>query len=225
MSNMKYLFSLSFLFFATIVFFSCDDETTLQPVVSQTIRDLNADYAPLVFNPNGPPTRPGETGKYTLFNFKTGEIVPNTELNTTNWDIGFRATSIIFNSGSSGPGTVVGQIQNGIFDEINEAPETGYGSDNATATPPQFVISTSPQIPGSSSLTNQWWRNGGSNTSTIVTPIAGRIIFVRTGDRFVKMEILSYYKGAPASPNNVTDPDRHYTFRYVYQPNEGRAFR
>jgi hypothetical protein len=51
-------------------------------------------------------------------------------------------------------------------------------------------------------------------------------IFVRTSEnRFVKMEILSYYKGAPASPNNATDLDRHYTFRYVFQPNEGRSFR
>ncbi len=223
---MKYLFSALLLFFTATAFMSCDEETPLQPVVSQTIRDLNADYAPLVFNPAGPPTRPGETGKFTLFSFKTGEIVPNTELATTKWDIGFRATSIIFNSGSSGPGIVVGQIQNGIFDEVNEAPEAGYASDNALATPPQFVISPSPQIPGAAALTNQWWRNGGSTTSTIVTPIAGRIIFVRTGDnRFVKMEILSYYKGAPAAPNNVNDPDRHYTFRYVYQPNEGRSFR
>jgi hypothetical protein len=223
---MKYLLSVSVLVVAVCAFFSCDEETPLQPVVSETIRDLNADYAPLVFNPAGPPTRPGETGQYTLFNFATGQIVPNSELNTTNWHIGFRATSIIFNSGTSGPGTVAAQIQNGIFDEINEAPEAGYTSDNAAATPPQFVISASPQIPGSSSLTNQWWRNGGSTTSTIVTPIAGRIIFVRTGDnRYAKMEILSYYKGAPATPNNVSDPDRHYTFRYVYQPNEGRAFR
>jgi len=223
---MKCWFSFSVLFFVSTVFLSCDDEPTPQPVVAQTIRDLNADYAPLVFNSSGPPTRPGETGKFTLFNFKTGEIVPNTELNSTRWDIGFRATSLIFNSGSSGPGTVVAQIQNGIFDEITEAPESGYASDNGTAAPPLFVISPSPQPPGSSVLTNQWWRNGGSNTSTIVTPIAGRIIFVRTGDnRFVKMEILSYYKGAPAAPNNITDPDRHYTFRYIYQPNETRAFR
>lgn len=222
---MKYLFAASLLFLTATAFMSCDDETPLQPVVSQTFRDLNADYAPLVFNPAGPPTRPGETGKFTLFSFKTGEIVPNTDLATTKWDIGFRATSIIFNSGSSGPGTVVGQIQNGIFDEVNEAPEAGYLSDNALATPPQFVISPSPQNPGAAALTNQWWRNGGSTTSTLVTPIAGRIIFLRTGDnRFVKMEILSYYKGAPAAPNNVTDPDRHYTFRYVYQPNEGRSF-
>lgn len=218
-------FSLSVLLIVALAaFFSCDNDPQVQPVVSQTVRDLNADFAPLVLNPNGPPTRPEETGRFTLFNFRTGEIVPHSELLTNRWDIGFRATSIIFNSGTSGPGTTAAQIVNGVFDDANEAPETGYVTDNATAVPPAFVVSPSPLMSGAP--TNQWWRNGGTFTSTIVTPIAGRIIFVRTSDnRFVKMEILSYYRGAPASPNNAADADRHYTFRYVFQPNEGRSFR
>jgi len=222
---MKFRVSLSVLTIAAAVgFFSCDNDPEVQPVVAQTIRDLNADFAPLVFNPNGPPTRPAETGRFTLFNFRTGEIVPHSELNTTKWDIGFRATSIIFNSGTSGTGTTGAQILNGVFDDVNEAPESGYLTDNAAAVPPAFVVSPSPLMSGAA--TNQWWRNGGTFTSTIVTPIAGRVIFVRTSDnRFVKMEILSYYRGAPAAPNNISDQDRHYTFRYVFQPNEGRSFR
>ena len=36
-----------------------------------------------------------------------------------------------------------------------------------------------------------------------------------------KVEILSYYLGAPENPDAFTDPSRYYTFNYVYQPNEG----
>ena len=53
----------------------------------------------------------------------------------------------------------------------------------------------------------------------IVSPIAGRVIIVKTADgKFAKLEILSYYKNAPATPNAMTDMARYFTFRYVYQP-------
>jgi HmuY protein len=207
---------------------SCsDDDPTPIPVVSVTFEDLDADYAPfepVVGPPTGPPKRIGETKEYTFFSFKTGQIVANGDSATANWDIAFRSTSIIINSGTSGPGTTTAQVVQGVFDEIDEAPESGYLSDNVAAAPPAFVVSASPLIPGMLA-TNQWWQNGGTATSTIVTPIAGQVIVVKTGDnRYAKLEILSYYKGAPATPNNTTDQDRHYTFRYVYQPNDSRKF-
>jgi hypothetical protein len=61
--------------------------------------------------------------------------------------------------------------------------------------------------------------NGGAMVNT---PTAGKIIVVKTSEgRYAKMEILSYYEDAPASPVN-TDIARYYTFRYVYQPNANR---
>ena len=36
-----------------------------------------------------------------------------------------------------------------------------------------------------------------------------------------KMEIQSYYKDAPESPNPFTSQGQTYTFNYTYQPNEG----
>ena len=52
-----------------------------------------------------------------------------------------------------------------------------------------------------------------------ISPIAGKIIVIRTADNFyAKIEILSYYKDLdPSNPAN----GRHYTFNYVYQPNRG----
>jgi hypothetical protein len=52
----------------------------------------------------------------------------------------------------------------------------------------------------------------------VITPIAGRTIVVRTADgKFAKVEILNYYKNAPASPT-MTDASRYYTFRFKFQP-------
>ena len=224
MKFLNYLFTFAIIFSFSLAISSCsDDDPAPIPVVSTTVSDLDADYAPfeqIVGPPTGPPKRIGETNKFTFFNFATGQIVDNADSATANWDIGFRHSEIIFNGGTSGPGTAVAQVVQGIFDELNEAPEAGYKSDND----PTFVVASSPLPPGAPAA-NYWWQNGGSGSSTIVSPIAGQIIVVKTSqNRYAKMEILSYYKGAPASPNNTEDLDRHYTFRYVYQPNDTRKF-
>jgi len=44
------------------------------------------------------------------------------------------------------------------------------------------------------------------------------VIFLKTAEgKYAKLEILSYHKGAPAAPIPTSEA-RHYTFRYVYQP-------
>ncbi len=224
MKFLNYLFALVIISSFSVAISSCsDDDPAPIPVVSTTFSDLDADYAPFDFSAPptmGPPPRIGETNEFTLFSFASGAIVSTSEIGTSNWDIGFRHSEIIFNSGTSGPGTVMAQVVQGIFDELNEAPEAGYQSDND----PTFVVASSPLPPGAPAA-NFWWQNGGSGSSTIVSPIAGQVIVVKTSqNRYAKMEILSYYKGAPATPNNMTDLDRHYTFRYVYQPNDTRVF-
>ena len=56
----------------------------------------------------------------------------------------------------------------------------------------------------------------------LITPTAGRILVFKTADgKFAKVEILSYYEGAPENPDAFVDQSRYYTFNYVYQPNEG----
>lgn len=210
---------------SVLFFSSCEEDEPAAALEAITVRNLNADYAPLVFGSNGPPTRPTETRKYTFFSFKTGDIVPNADSASLKWDIAFRATSIIFNSGTSGPGNAGAQFLSGTLDAITEAPESGYAVDNAPqGAAPVFAVSPSPLASGATP-TNQWWQNSGSAQSTIVSPIAGRILVVRLAEGgFAKMEILSYYENAPAQPNNLSDKDRHFTFRYVYQPNGGRTF-
>jgi HmuY protein len=222
MNSVKSIFSIVLLMACAFALSSCKDDPSPEPVVSLTFKDLNADYAPLVFGP-GPPTRPTQKRKFTFFNFKTGQIVANADSATTKWDIGFRATSIILNGGTSGPGSAGAIVQKGIFDELKEAPESGYVLDNGASN--AFAISSSPFVSGVTTTTNNWWFNSGTSTSTVIAPLAGQIILIRTNDnRYAKVEILSYYKGAPVTVNNLTDLDRHYTFRYVYQPNDTRSF-
>jgi len=212
MSITKSIFN-SILLAGVVTLASCsDDDAPLAPVVATTVTNLEADPA-TGFNPTTGQAI-GTTGKFKLFSFETGEAVANADSASTKWDIGFRGTTIILNGGTSGPGEAQAQILTAIFEEVKEAPESGYNSDNS----PNFAIPT-----GSG---NGWYNaaGGGPSSPTIITPIPGRIIVIKTATgRFAKMEILSYYKDAPASPTG-TEPSRRYTFRYVYQPNDSRKF-
>jgi hypothetical protein len=218
-------FKILFFFFILAicsVIVSCDNGSDPDPVVSQTISDLNADYAPYEdpLPTNRPPLRVGETNQYTLFSFKTGAIVDGVNIGTDQWDIGFRSTSIIVNSGTSGSSTVTAQIVSGTLESITEAPMDGYKSDNNAGTTPAERNA----IPAGSG--NGWYTY--AQATNLISPIPGKVIVVKTADnRYAKFEILSYYKGAPANaaPEPAgADMDRHYTFRYVYQPNDTRTF-
>ena len=216
MNTIKSLLSLICLVFILTGFIGCkDDDPTPEPLVATTISNLAADPATGFSSTTGAPI--GTTGKFTFFSFKTGAIVDHADSATNKWDLGFRGTTIIVNSPTSGPGTSVVQIVGGIFDELKEAPADGYKSDNKTATV-KYAIPT-----GSG---NGWYSatGGGPGSPTIVKPVAGKIIIVKTADsRYAKFEILSYYKDAPASPTG-NEPSRYYTFRYVYQPNDSKSF-
>jgi hypothetical protein len=182
--------------------FSCKDNgTDPKPVTGSeaiVVRNLAA-------NPEE-----GGTGKYTFFNLKNNVIIPATDSATTKWDIAFNATTIIINSGSSGPGTAGAQMHTGLFENLTEAPATGYLQDAASGK----AIST-----GSG---NGWYNY--NSTTHVISAIPGRILVVRTNDNtYAKIEIISYYKNAPATPVN-TDISRYYTFRYVHQGDGTRKF-
>ena len=223
----RYKFVLSFNLFGIM---ACSNNDPAPAVLSAIkFKDLNADYAPLVFStdPLVPPTRPTQKKKYTFFSFKTGQVIAIADSSkSTAWDIGFRSTSIIVNGGTSGPGVGGVIVQQGIFANIKTAPLIGYVQDayNSITKSGTFAISSSPLASGAIA-TNQWWYNSGTNQSTIVSSIAGQVFIIKTADgRYAKMEISSYYKGAPVVVNNRSDLDRYYTFRYVYQPGNTANF-
>ena len=199
---------LSFVFLFGIFTACKEDDPAPVTLTATTFSNLQADPPSGGYNPaNGQPI--GVTKKYTFFSFSTGAIVVNADSATSKWDIGFNGTTIIVNSGTSGPGSGAAFVQSGVFDEIMVAPESGYLTDNKNSTSAPLAI---PKGSG-----NGWYNY--APATNVISPIAGRVIMVKTSDgKYAKMEILSYYKDAPATPG-PTSVDRYYTFRYNYQSN------
>ncbi|WP_420320307.1 HmuY family protein [Flagellimonas sp.] len=199
------LFSLLFFF---IVFVSCsdDDGPNLVPVQSKTASNIPAPQTGGQGEPVG--------GPYTKFSFATGAVTTS----NTDWDIAFRGTSIVVNGGTvtgtndepsrNGNGGI--SIQSGTFASISNAKGLSFTQDADGA----FAIPSG---------SGNGWYNYNPSTHTIV-PIPGKILVVRTHDgKYAKVELLSYYKDAPASPDPTSDSSRFYTFNYAYNPNEGET--
>ena len=189
-------------------FLACsDDSDDLLPVVSITIEDLHAPQEGGMGQPI--------SGPFTKFDFDTGMETDS----ETDWDIAFRATDIIINGGSS-MGTIDEPTRNGdggayiamgTMADVTEVDVSMFAQDSENG----YAI-----MSGSG---NGWYTYTGPPTF-LVTPTAGRILVFKTADgKFAKVEILSYYQGAPDSPDAFTDQSRYYTFNYVYQPNSGET--
>lgn len=153
-------------------------------------------------------------GPFTLFSFSKNSVVSD-----SSWDIALRGTTLMINGGKaigvadeparSGLGAC--SIVGGTFDGVTEIPAENTFRKDSTST---YAIPT-----GSG---NGWYSYDAiANT---ISPIAGRVFVIRTHDgKYAKMEILSYYKDAPSSPNALTSTPRYYTFRFAYQAT-GTAF-
>jgi len=152
-------------------------------------------------------------GEFTKFSFSQDAIVTD-----DSWDIAFRGTTIIVNGGTAigitdeptrtGNGAV--SIVSNTLDAVTSIPNASTFNQDGTNT---YAIPT-----GSG---NGWYNYDGA--TNLVTPIAGKIFVVKTHDgKYAKMEIISYYKDAPANPD-ATSLTRYFTFKYVYQPS-GTSF-
>ena len=203
MKNFKFLT----IFFLCIGFFSCssDDDATPQllDVNSETVINLHAPQ-------NGGQGQP-VSGAFTKFNFETGQ----TTTSETDWDIAFRGTSIIVNGGTSlgttdepeRTGNGGAYIAEGTMNSVTQVTPSNFVQDSDTS----YAIAT-----GSG---NGWYTYAGPPTH-LIQPTPGKILVIRTHDqRYAKVEILSYYKDAPANPDAFADETPYYTFNYVYQPN------
>ena len=199
---------------------ACDDNNPIPPVGLQavTVQNLIADTI-IGITPGVPPAggMPYGAGKFTFYSLETNSIIPSTDSATNRWDLGFRGTAIITNSGSSGPGQGGAFVWTGLFADLKSIPaDSTFRVDAA----PNFAIPV-----GSG---RAWYTY--SQAEQLVRPIPGKILVIRTSSgKFAKVEILNYYKGGVTPA--VTEPDsvkyklqRHYTFRYTFQPNGSRDF-
>ncbi len=195
----------------SIALFSCskdDDPTTTS---SNPTALLVQTYSNLFAPSSGVP--PATTGDFVKFNLSIKQIVTSGD----NWDVAFRATTILINGGVSGStsepartGVGAAAVISGIFANVTTAPEnTVFNQDSATAK----------AIPTGS---NNGWYNYNA-TSNIVSPIAGKILVIKTHDgKYAKVEILSYYQDGVA--NADASNGRYYKFNYVLQPNGTKNF-
>ncbi len=181
---------------------SKDKPEPKEPLKVVLIKDLPAD--PVTRDVHDGHIIGNPTHQYTFFRFSDSSIVPHEDSATAKWDIGFHSTDIILNSGVSGPGKVEGQVVLSTLPDITKAPAKGYKQDTENGN----VFSD--------------WFNYNPQTH-IITSKPGHIFIIHTNDgKYVKMEILSYYKGMPADPEFQTAHQRYYTFRYVIQQDGSR---
>lgn len=177
-----------------------EEEDTFPDPELTVVEDLPAD--PFIgFGDDG---RPIGNDTFTFYSLRENAVVPAEDSASTQWDIALKGTTILINGGASGPGDGAAQVVEGIFEEILEAPATGWAVDSEAG----------PAIPTGS---GSGWYNYNPATH-IISPIPGRVLMIRTADgRYAKMRILSYYEGAPDTPDENSS-GRYYTFEYVFQP-------
>lgn len=191
------------------LFIACKKEEVKDPgtAVSTKKLDLPADPG-TGFDPmTGQPL--GVTNAFTLFSLADSSVVSNADSVSLKWDIGFRGSKIILNSGTSGIGTAGGFIYSGLFNDVVKVP--------ADST---FRMDASPTL----AIGSAW--STYNPASMILNATPGKVLIIRTANnKYAKMEILSYYKGSPANPNAMTDLPRYYTFRYVLQTNGSTEFK
>jgi HmuY protein len=203
--------------FGIAIMASCsknDPGMVVQPLTVKSVPDLVADTI-IGIAPSG---QPYGSGKYSFYSLENNSIVAVSDSNSNKWDLGFRGTSIITNSGNSGPANGGAFVYVGIFDDLKQIPvDSVFRADNA---PTAYAITSG---------SNKGWYIYNS-TANLVTPIPGRILVIRTANgKYAKLEILNYYKGGVTPATTDSDAEklskqRYYTFRYVLQPNGTTTF-
>ncbi len=186
---------------------SDDDSGNIIEIPQQIVSDKAENIAAPQTGGQGEPTG----GEFTKFDFESGSVTTS----NTEWDIAFRGTTIAINGGTATGtndepernGNVSVAIVTGTFAEIAKAPAaTEFYQDQNQV----FAIPTG---------SGNGWYNYNFMTNT-VSPIAGKVFVFRTrNNTYAKIEILSYYKDAPANPDGNIDEARFYTFNYSYNPN------
>lgn len=217
---MKKVFIAMITLSAGIFLVSCKQEKVDAPVIlgTKSVNDLQADTILGVYT-SGPATgQPYGSGKFTFYSLERNEVVANSDSATNKWDLAFRGTTVLTNSGTSGPGNGGAYIYVGTFADLGQvSADSSFRVDNGSAS-----------LAIRSGSGNGWYNYNGA--TQIVTPIPGRVLVIRTATgKYAKVEILNYYKGGITIPANASDEEklkkqRYYTFRYIFQPNGSVKF-
>ena len=205
------------IFVIAIVAAACSDSST--GIESEEEIDLETNMVEdLPADPNG---SRGDPPDFTYFDLEKGEIVPDSDSDGTTWDLAFAGTTILTNSGISGPGEAGAIILDIPFEGVDQAPEQDYNTDKEQEL----------AIPGGSG--NGWYTYTADRREPFnaILPLPDKTIVVRTADgNYAKINMLSYYEGNPDTDTDefaefATRPDgRHYTFEYMLRADGEREF-
>lgn len=212
---MKNLSVLILILVSSVFFYACTKEAqTTATITTKVVKDVWADT--IVGMSNGQPVG---VGKFTFYSLETNSIIPSTDSNSTKWDLAFRGTTILTNSGTSGPGLGGAFVQNGILDSLSAVPtDSVFKKDN---------FPTSYAIPNSSN--KGWYVYDAVNN--LITPIPGRILVIKTAKgNYALVEILNYYRGGSTPSPTATEEfksknQRFYSFRFALQTNGTGTFK
>jgi hypothetical protein len=168
----------------------CDDPSTgpsdAEPARLVLVEDLDAS---------------GTAGQFTFFDLDDSTAVADST--SPAWDLAFRSTLLLVNSGESGPGAARATLYPASFDELAALPGDA-----------ELKAGGGPDAPAVPAVSSEGWYHYSGNPSHLITPVPGHTILVETSEgRFAKIRILSYYRGNPDEPGS-TDA-RFYTFEYV----------
>jgi hypothetical protein len=179
---------------------------------STVIKDLPGDVGNTVGS--GKPFAP------FYFSFKTAAKVDTSKKVSTEWDIAFAkeynsyvsinngADQQSFGFGSTGKGAML-EI-NQAYDQVKEAPADAEFSSNGIASA------------GWDSGSGRGWYFYELKTH-IAVPVLNRTYILRTADgKYAKLQMISMYKGAPATVTDLNWPAPYFTFRYYVQQDGSR---
>ncbi|WP_133249965.1 HmuY family protein [Marinifilum breve] len=210
------LLALGLLFSTSFLFTSCSDDDNIVPVEAKEVIIDASDYT-----------------KWVYFSFEEGKIVGESAANETrdalDWDIAFHRYNFRTNSGTSGSGQGgllestenTGQIG---WDNVVEAPETGYKVDEDITIMQVFEMPPTPTTyvttGGSTVMT------GGTEVGLTVSfdmstrqySVNDQIYVIKTADgKYAKLWVSDFY--------DADSKSGHVTLKYSYQEDGSRSLR
>ena len=156
------------------------------------------------------PADTGNVGAFTFYSLRDSAIVAHADSNSTKWDLAFKSTTVLTNSGASGPGAGGAIVLTATdYDTLSMAPDSEYVIDQE----------------GQPAISRAWYTyTGPPSHQILINP--GVVLVIRTADeRYAKLKFTSYYQGGEAVPSSLDSRSRFYHFTYTFQPDGSRSFR
>lgn len=205
----KYLTSLSFLCLFALVFNSCkDDESTTAPDNTNKTLEIKT-----VFD-----LEPNLADGWLYYSFEGDSIVPPSKAATDLWDIKFRALDfdpakpetytvlintfmskgfIFLNSGTVNPtGKTLGIVMDSTYTQLTTAPADAFFRQDDT---------TYAGVASKCIITNQFLVYSGAPNHTVAQKGTNVLVLKTRNGVYVKMQLLSMYKGHPETPTTKDD--------------------